>query len=368
MENEMGKRGVQLEPLTLTDAERATLTEWSRRPTAPFRMVQRARIVLACESSSNLTEVGRGLGVSREQVGKWRRRFLEHGLEGLNDEYRPGAPRKISDAEVERVVAKTLETTPKGSTHWSRRSMAKTVGLSPDSIGRIWRAFGLKPHLVETFKLSPDPLFVEKVRDVVGLYINPPEHAVVLCVDEKSQMQALDRTQPMLPMRPGQAERRTHDYVRHGTTSLFAALDVKSGRVIRKHYRRHRSNEFVRFLNEIEASVPMEVAEVHIVMDNYATHKTPLVKRWFARHPRYHVHFTPTYASWLNLVERLFAEVTDKAIRRGSHKSVRALESAVEEYLAARDEDPTPFKWTASADLILDRVRRNGERISRSGH
>lgn len=364
----MAKRGVQLKMLALTDEERSTLEEWSRRPTAPFRMVQRARLVLLCEKSSNLTAIGAELGVDRTMVGKWRRRFLAHGLEGLNDEYRPGAPRKITDAEVERVVAKTLEQTPKGETHWSRRSMAKTVGLSADSIGRIWQAFGLKPHLVETFKLSPDPLFVEKVRDVVGLYMNPPEHAVVLCVDEKSQMQALDRTQPMLPMRPGQAERRTHDYMRHGTTSLFAALDVQTGRVIRKHYKRHRSQEFVKFLCEIEAAVPSDVTEVHVVMDNYATHKTPLVKRWFARHPRYHVHFTPTYASWLNMVERLFGDVTDKVVRRGSHRSVRALQSAVEAYLAARDEDAAPFKWTAPADLILDRVRRNGERISRSGH
>jgi transposase len=361
----MGRQAKQIE---LTAEERETLERWARRPKTSQRLALRARIILGCAAGKKSCVVAEELGVWDRTVGKWRERFSVHRLEGLSDEYRPGAPRKISDAKVEAVVEKTLQETPKGETHWSRRSMAKAAGLSPDSIGRIWHAFGLKPHLVESFKLSPDPFFVEKVRDIVGLYLNPPEHAIVLCVDEKSQMQALDRTQPLLPMRPGQVERHTHDYVRHGTTSLFAALNVKTGSVVRKHYRKHRANEFLKFLEEIDAAMPADAGEIHIVMDNYSTHKTPAVKRWFARHPRYRTHFTPTYSSWMNLVERLFGEVTDKAVRRGAHRSVAALEEAVEAYLDAREESPRPFVWTKSADLILDRVRQHCERTSRSVH
>jgi transposase/DNA-binding XRE family transcriptional regulator len=288
-------------------------------------------------------------------------------MEGLLDEPRPGAPRRITDAKVEEVITKTLESRPRAQTHWSRSTMAKEAGISQDSVGRIWRAFGLKPHLSDTFKLSPDPLFVEKVRDIVGLYLNPPERAIVLCVDEKSQIQALDRTQPLLPLRPGQAERRTHDYVRHGTTSLFAALDTATGPVIHRPFRKHRQQEFVRFLDLIEANVSADV-DVHLVVDNYSTHKAPRVRRWLAKRPRFHVHFTPTYASWINLVERLFAEVTDKAIRRGAFRCVDALEQAITEYLDARNDEPKPFVWTASADLVLGRVEKFCKRISREGH
>jgi transposase len=365
----MSKGGRPKTPLILTDDERQKLETWASRPTSTQRLATRARIVLACADGLDNKDVAARLHVNTVTVGKWRKRFLEHRLDGLGDEPRPGAPRKITDAIVEAVVTRTLETKPKAATHWSTRGMAKTVGLSQSAIVRIWNAFGLKPHRSETFKLSTDPNFVEKVRDVVGLYMSPPENAIVLSVDEKSQVQALDRTQPLLPMTPGQAERRTHDYVRNGTTSLFAALNVATGQVIGKCYKRHRQREFLKFLNEIDAQVEREEGvQLHIILDNYGTHKTPAVKRWFERHPEYHVHFTPTSGSWLNQVERFFAEITEKQIRRGAFRSVAALEKAIMEYLATHNEDPKPFVWTAGADLILDRVKRVCERISNSGH
>jgi transposase len=302
-------------------------------------------------------------------VGKWRSRFIERRLDGLLDEPRPGTPRTIGDDDVERVVTMTLESKPKNATHWSTRGMAKATGMSQTAISRIWRSFGLQPHRSETFKLSEDPYFIEKVRDVVGLYMAPPEHAIVLCVDEKSQVQALDRTQPLLPMRPGQVERRTHDYVRHGTTSLFAALDTATGAVIGKCLRRHRHQEFLQFLRHLDATVARaEGTAIHLVLDNYGTHKTPAVQRWFARHPEYRLHFTPTSASWMNMVERFFAEITEKRIRRGAFRSVRALEQAILDYLEDHNQAPKPFVWTADADLILRKVQKVCERIYNSGH
>lgn len=359
----------RLTPLTLTPDERSKLEGWVRRPKSAQRLALRAKIVLAAAAGRSNTSIAADLHVTLPTVGKWRQRFLEDRLEGLADEPRPGPPRTIADAQVEEVIAKTLESKPDGATHWSTRGMAKVVGLSQTAIHRIWQAFGLQPHRHETFKLSADPFFVEKVRDVVGLYLNPPERAIVLCVDEKSQVQALDRTQPLLPMTPGQVERGTHDYVRHGTTSLFAALNVATGEVIGQCYRRHRQQELVRFLEEVDAALPDDPElTVHIVMDNYGTHKTPRVKRWLARHPRFVVHFTPTSASWLNQVERFFAEITEKRIRRGVFKSVANLEQAITDYLAQHNREPKPFKWTASADLILRRVQETCKRTSNSGH
>jgi transposase len=365
----MNKGGRPKPVLTLTDDERQKLETWAHRPKSTQRLATRARIVLACADGLDNQEVAARLGINTATVGKWRGRFLESRLDGLADEPRPGAPRTITDEIVERVVTKTLEEKPKAATHWSTRRMAEAVGLSQTAISRVWRAFGLKPHLSETFKLSTDPFFVEKVRDVVGLYMSPPENAIVLSVDEKSQVQALDRTQPLLPMTPGQAERGTHDYVRNGTTSLFAALNVATGRVIGKCYRRHRQQEFLKFLNEIDAQIEREPGvEIHLILDNYGTHKTAAVKRWFERHPEYRLHFTPTSGSWLNQVERFFAAITEQRIRRGVFRSVAALEKAIMEYLAAHNENPRPFVWTANADLILDRVKRVCERISNSGH
>jgi transposase len=305
--------------------------------------------------------------VTPQTVGKWRSRFLEHRLDGLLDEPRPGAPRQIGDAQVEAVIAKTLHEKPRNATHWSSRALAKASGLSQTSVMRIWHAFGLQPHRTETFKLSTDPLFIEKVRDIVGLYLNPPTKALVLCVDEKSQIQALDRTQPILPMLPGLPERRTHDYMRHGTTTLFAALDIATGEVIGELHRRHRSTEFLQFLRTIERQVPARL-DVHLVLDNYGTHKTPSVKAWLARHPRFHVHFTPTSASWLNQVERWFAELTQKYIRRGTHRSTTELERAIRAYLETYNDDPRPFVWTKSADEILESIKRFCMRTSDSGH
>jgi len=355
--------------LSLTDAERRTLKTWASRPKSTLRLATRARIVLACAEGLDNQAVAVRLRVCSKTVGTWRQRFIARRLEGLADEPRPGAPRKVTDAEVERVVTRTLESKPKAATHWSTRGLATELGLSQSTVGRIWRAFGLKPHRSETFKLSGDPFFVEKVRDVVGLYLAPPEKAIVLCVDEKSQVQALDRTQPLLPMEPGRAERRTHDYVRHGTTSLFAALNVATGEVLGKCFKRHRHQEFLKFLEAIDATVPKEPGgEIHIVMDNYGTHKTAAVKRWFLRHPEYHVHFTPTSSSWLNQVERFFAAITERRIRRGAFRSVAALERAILEYLEEHNNNPRPFAWTADADLILNRVKKVCERISDSGH
>jgi transposase len=347
--------------LVLTDEERETLRGYARRVTSSPSVARRARVVLACaEGLSNLT-VSRKLGVGDHAVGRWRRRFIERGVSGLIDEPRPGGPRKITDKVVEEIVTATLESTPRAATHWSTREMAKKFGLSRTTISRIWRAFRLQPHRSETFKLSRDPLLVEKVRDIVGLYLNPPDKALVLCVDEKSQIQALDRTQPLLPMEPGQIERRTHDYVRHGTTSLFAALDIKTGKVIGETHRRHRAVEFRKFLSTIEGAVPADL-DVHLVLDNYGTHKTPAIRAWLAKRSRFHVHFTPTYGSWLNQVERWFGLLTQRQLRRGTHKSVPALERAIEEYLEANNSDPKPFVWTKTADEILASIARFAQR------
>ncbi len=359
----------RLKPLTVTDDERAKLEAWVRRPKTAQRLALRSRIVLAATDGQSNTAIAADLRVTLPTVGKWRQRFLDRRLDGLTDEPRPGPPRTVTDAHVEDVVTRTLESRPANATHWSTRGMAKATGLSQTAISRIWRAFGLQPHRADTFKLSTDPYFVEKVRDVVGLYLDPPDRAVVLSVDEKSGTQALDRTQPVLPMTPGQAERGTHDYVRHGTTSLFAALDVATGKVIGRCHRRHRHQEFVKFLDEIDAAVPAEDGvTIHLVMDNYATHKTPAVKRWLTKHPRFVVHFTPTSASWINQVERFFAEITAKRIRRGVFKTVRALEQAIEAYLAEHNANPKPFKWTATADLILRKVEEVCKRTLNSGH
>jgi transposase len=324
-------------------------------------------MVLAAAEGTPNDAIARRLHVTRQTVGRWRARFLAQRLDGLLDEPRPGAPRTITDADVERIITRTLETRPADATHWSTRAMAKAEGLSQSAISRIWRAFALQPHRVETFKLSKDPLFIEKVRDIVGLYLHPPDRALVLCADEKSQIQALDRSQPLLPMRPGQAERRTHDYVRHGTTSLFAALVVKTGKVIGELHHRHRAIEFRHFLDTIDEAVPADL-DVHLILDNSSTHKTPLIHRWLLRHPRVHLHFTPTGASWLNLVERWFAELTEKQLRRGTHPSTRALVAAIRQYLATSNEAPKPFRWTKTADEILASVARFCQRTSNSGH
>ncbi|HEX9571071.1 MAG TPA: IS630 family transposase [Burkholderiales bacterium] len=361
------RTGRPIPPLTLTADERDTLERWARRPTTAQALAERARLILGCAAGKSNTVVARELRLIKQTVGKWRTRFLNKRLDGLLDEPRPGAPRRISDAHVERVMRLTLETAPRDATHWSTRAMARRCGLSQTAVSRIWRAFALQPHRVETFKLSKDPLFIEKVRDIVGLYLNPPDKALVLCVDEKAQIQALDRTQPLLPMRPGQVERRTHDYTRHGTTSLFAALNMKTGKVIGEFHRRHRAKEFRKFLDTIEAAVPTSL-DVHLILDNYGTHKTPMIHRWLARHPRVHVHFTPTGASWINLVERWFATLTDKQLRRGVHRSTRELEAAIARYIDVTNERPKPFVWTKTADEILASVARFCHRISNSGH
>jgi transposase len=360
-------RGRPLEDLTLASEDRATLLDWTKRPKTAQALALRARIVLAAADGRSNEAIAADVGVNNHTVGKWRRRFAEQGPDGLLDEPRPGAPRTIGDADVERVIALTLESAPRDATHWSTRSMAAATGHSQSSVSRIWRAFALAPHRSETFKLSTDPLFIEKVRDVVGLYLVPPERALVLSVDEKTQIQALDRTAPMLPLRPGQVERHTHDYERHGTTSLFAALDVASGAVIGECHRRHRAVEFRAFLDTIEASVPADL-DVHVILDNVSTHKTPLIHRWLAMHPRYHLHFTPTSASWLNLVERFFALLTEKQVRRGAHRSAAELEAAILRYLDIHNEDPRPFIWTKSADQILANLARYCQRTLDSGH
>ncbi len=359
--------GRPIPPLQLSREERETLERWVRRPSSARALCLRARIVLACAQGENNTRVAQHMHVSKPTVGKWRGRFVARRLDGLLDEPRPGAPRQISDAAVERVLTLTLEKRPPDATHWSTRSMAQRSGLSQSAVSRIWRAFALQPHRAETFQLSKDPLFIEKVRDIVGLYLHPPDQALVLCADEKTQIQALDRSQPLLPMRPGQAERRTHDYLRHGTTSLFAALEVKSGRVLGDMHARHRSLEFRKFLDRIDRAVP-EGLEVHLILDNYGTHKTPRIHRWLARHPRFHLHFTPTGASWLNLVERWFAALTEKQIRRGVHRSTRELEDAIRHYIEISNEHAKPFVWTKTADEILASVARFCKRISDSVH
>lgn len=353
--------------LVISAEQREELERWTRRRKTAQALALRARIVLSCGEGRDNADVAEALGVTRQTVGRWRRRFIEKGVDGLLDEPRPGAPRQISDAKIDKVITLTLESQPKDATHWSNRSLARATGLSRSSIARIWRAFGLRPHRTESFKLSTDPLLIEKVRDIVGLYLNPPDRALVLCVDEKPQIQALDRSQPILPMRAGQIERRTHDYVRHGTTSLFAALDIKSGKVIAEHHRRHRGIEFRKFLDTIDRNVPQHL-EAHLVLDNYGTHKTPLIQRWLLRHPRFHLHFTPIGASWLNQVERVFADLTNKQLRRGAHRSTLELERAIREYIDIKNRSPKPFVWTKSADEILASIERFCQRTSESGH
>jgi transposase len=343
--------------VVLSDSERSELKALAGRRKTAQAMAMRARIVLACSEGLQSKQVAARLGVDEATVGKWRRRFADKRLDGLYDEPRSGTPRTVDDARIEAVIVKTLESVPANATHWSSRGMAKASGLSVSTVQRIWRAFGLQPHRVETFKLSTDPDFVAKVRDVVGLYMAPPERAIVLCVDEKSQIQALDRSQPMLPMRPGQPARRSHDYKRHGTTSLFAALDIATGAVIGKCYARHRAREFRKFLDEIEAAVP-DGLDVHLVMDNYATHKTPLIRNWLAKRPRWRVHLTPTSASWLNQVERFFALITERKIRRGIYRSVVALRADIMSFIEKHNADPKPFRWTKSADAILTSIER----------
>jgi transposase len=365
MQEAQMRTGRPKQPLTVTSEERQRLESLAHRARSQALLARRARVVLGCAEGLDNKAVAKKLRCSLGMVGKWRARFLQARLAGLYDEPRPGAPRQISDDQVEKVVIQTLESTPRGQTHWSTRGLAKASGLSRMTISRIWQAFGLQPHRADTFKLSPDPQLIEKVRDIVGLYMNPPEHAVVFCVDEKSQIQALDRTQPLLPMRPGQLERGTHDYKRHGTTSLFAALELKTSRVIGQLHHRHRSQEFRQFLDGIEAQVPAGL-DVHIIVDNYGTHKTAIIRKWFAKRPRFHVHFTPTYGSWINLVERWFAELTNKRIRRGVFRSVKDLEAAIREFIDMHNEDPKPFVWTKTADQILASIARYAQRTTAS--
>jgi transposase len=361
------QRGRPKAPLLVSEEERSQLLRWSKRSKSSNGLARRADIVLRCADGLSNSSVAAQLRITQQTVGKWRSRYVERGLAGLLDEPRPGAPRRITDDQVEAVVVKTLESTPRDATHWSTREMAKASGLSDTSVLRIWHAFGLQPHRAETFKLSNDPQLVEKVRDIVGLYLNPPERALVLCADEKAQIQALDRTQPIFALRPGTPERRSHDYRRHGTTSLFAALDVATGKVIGELHRRHRSVEFRSFLDRIDKEVPAEL-EVHLVLDNYGTHKTPLIHRWLLRHPRFQLHFTPTYSSWINQVERWFALLTEKQLRRGTHRSTRALEDAIRLYLALHNEASTPFVWVKTADEILANIARFCLRTSEAGH
>ena len=357
--------------LTVKPSDQEKLELLARRPKTAQRVAIRSKIVLRAAEGLANQEIARQLGVTGATVGKWRERYRVQGMEGLSDEPRPGTPRKITDSKVEEAVTQTLESLPAAATHWSTRSLAEKVGLSQSAVVRIWKiwnSFELQPHRTETLNLSTDPHLVEKVRDIVGLYLNPPEHAIVLCVDEKSQVQALDRTQPILPLRPGLPEQRTNDYERHGTTSLFAALDVATGKVIGECHRRHRHQEFLKFLELVDSKLPPDEREVHLVLDNYGTHKAPKVIRWFARHPRYHLHFTPTSGSWVNQVERWFGEITEKRIRRGSFDSVRSLEKAIKEYVNHNNENPKPFSWTAEADVILGKIQRLCERTSNSGH
>jgi transposase len=353
--------------VVLTDGDREVLERWARRPSSAQALAFRCRIVLAAAEGCSSSAIADELGCNVSTVGKWRGRFGRRGLDGLHDEPRPGKPRSISDEQVERVIVKTLEEQPKDATHWSTRSMAAATGMSQSAVSRIWRAFGLKPHQTEAFKLSPDPQFIDKVRDIVGLYLNPPEAAVVLCVDEKAQIQALDRTAPILPLMPEVPARQSHDYVRNGTTNLYAALDVASGQVLGEMTPPHRAEEFRRFLNLIDASVPAHL-DVHVVLDNSSTHKTPSIQRWLVRHPRFSFHLTPTYSSWLNLVERWFAELTTKWIKRGTHRSVRDLVASIRTWIADRNDNPKPFVWHKSADQILDSLAAYCQRINDSGH
>src|SRR5512132_2240762 len=365
--DEAAMRGRPKAQLVLTEDERERLTALTLRRKTAQALALRARIVLACADGVDNKSVASRQRVTPQTVSKWRARFVEHRLDGLLDAPRSGAPRTIEDTQVDAVIARTLETVPEGATHWSTRMMAREAGLSQTAVSRIWRAFGLQPHRQDTFKLSSDPLFVEKVRDIVGLYMDPPHMAMVLCVDEKSQIQALDRTQPMLPLAPGIPERRTHDYKRHGTTTLVAAFDIATGAVIGQTHRRHRSSEFLHFLRTVDTNVPA-MLDVHLVMDNYGTHKTPAIKNWFARHPRFHVHFTPTSASWLNQVERWFATLTQRCVRRGTHRSTRELEQSLRQYIELNNTDPKPFVWSKTADDILASIERFCLRTSNSRH
>jgi transposase len=361
------RRGRPTVQIIVSDDERQTLERWARRRASSQALALRCRIVLACAEGLSNVEAGKRLGVHAATVGKWRGRFATHRLEGLVDEPRPGAPRTITDEQVERVITKTLEETPTDATHWSTREMARATGMSQTAIVRIWRAFGLKPHLDQAWKLSTDPQFIDKVRDVVGLYLNPPEAAVVLCVDEKSQIQALDRTAPVLPLLPTTPQRRSHDYTRHGTTNLYAALEVASGLVISQMTPRHRAAEFKQFLARIDRAVPAGL-DVHVICDNSSTHSTAEIRRWLLRHPRFHLHFTPTYSSWLNLVERWFAELTSKWLKRGTHRSVAELTASIQSWIDAWNDAPRPFVWTKTADQIFENITRYLQRISNSGH
>jgi transposase len=364
----MARTGRPMPPLVLAGEERQVLQGWARRAKTSQALALRSKIVLACAEGTPNKEVAARLGVTPQMVGKWRARFVERRLEGLSDEPRPGQPRKITDGKVEEVIIKTLEEAPPShDTHWSTRSMAKATGLNQTAVSRIWRAFGLKPHLQETWKLSTDPQFIEKVRDVVGLYMNPPEHALVLCVDEKSQIQALNRTAPCLPLLPTTPARRSHDYVRNGTTSLFAALNVATGQVISSMHQRHRHQEFLKFLKTVDAATPADL-DLHLICDNYATHKTPAIRNWLIRHPRFHLHFTPTSSSWLNLVERWFAELTNRKLRRSAHRNVRELTADIQAWIDAWNHNPRPFAWTKTADEILESIARYLQLINDSGH
>lgn len=356
-------------PIVLSDVEREQLQAWSRRPSSAQALATRSRVVLACAQGPGESngQIAAGLRVSRHMVTKWRNRFAADRLEGLLDEPRPGRPRTIADADVERVITTTLETTPRDATHWSTRSLAAEVGLSQTAVSRIWRAFGLAPHRQDTWKLSKDPQFIDKVRDVVGLYLDPPERAVVLCVDEKSQIQALDRTAPVLPMLPGTPARASHDYVRAGTSSLYAALDLTTGKVIGALHARHRAIEFKKFLTTLDREVPADL-DVHVVLDNASTHKTPAIRRWLLAHPRFFLHFTPTSSSWLNLVERWFGELTAKKLQRGTHRSVRALNKDIRDWIGTWNDEPRPYVWTKTADQILDSIARYCTRINDSRH
>lgn len=360
----MGRRAT---PIVLTDDENAELARWRRRHNTPSSLHVRAGIVLDCARGYTGEEISERHGVSQQTITKWRRRFAEHRLAGLSDAPRSGQPRRHNDDVVQEVLDATLNRKPKNATHWSTRSLGKDLGLPAVYIHRVWRAFGLKPHLSKSFKLSTDEHFVEKVRDVVGLYMSPPDKSLVLCVDEKSQIQALDRTQPSLPMNYGTPETHTHDYRRHGTTTLFAALDVATGNVIGSLKRKHRSVDYIRFLRHIDQQVQDDL-DIHLIVDNYSTHKSPKVKQWLLRHPRFHCHFTPTYSSWLNLVERFFATLTERQLRRGTHRSVPALEAAIRSYLETYNEDPKPFVWTKTADEIIASVNSVLKRINGSGH
>ena len=354
-------------PIVLADEEYEQLSAVINSRSLPHGLVRRARIVLLAADGVSNNDIAVRVGLSHQTVCQWRQRYLQQGLAGLYDELRPGRPRSVSDEEVARLVRKTLQTKPESGTHWTIRTVANDTGLSRPTVHRIWRAFGLQPHRQRHFKLSTDPFFVEKVRDIVGLYLDPPDKAMVLCVDEKSQIQALDRTQPMLPMGLGYLEGVTHDYVRHGTTTLFAALDIATGQVLTSCKKRHRHQEYLQFLNQVDANVPSDL-DIHLVVDNYSTHKHPKVKRWLATHPRFHIHYTPTYSSWLNQVEIWFNIITQRAIRRGTFKSVKVLIAKIDQFVSQYNQVSRPFVWTATADSILEKIRRLCQIISETGH